>query len=174
MSKTLVTPDCIKHVLADESELDHLGEKLGFDKALMGNLRQLCSFDGRLKLGEGRVKKGKAGNCQLFDDVRWLQRKGSSTVEPAVGSNQHVYNSVPGLSASMAPGSLDTLLRPSKPLGVWVGEWKKVKAPAAALRLPSGSSLRGLSSDDAPPSLARQVSEIGRPAIERCCWSLSR
>ena len=60
MSKIVVTPDCIKRVLADERELDHLGEQLEFDKALMGNLRQLCNFDGRLKLGEGRVKKAKA------------------------------------------------------------------------------------------------------------------
>ena len=57
------------YVVADEAQLNHLGQQLELDWVTLGNLRQLCNFDGRLELGKDRSKKKKVDGWQLLEDI---------------------------------------------------------------------------------------------------------
>ena len=141
----LVSPQRRKYDITCKEDLEKLVGQLDLDAVLAGNLRQLCNFNTAgvdQSTGEKR-KKGRADNWSLLHKVVWLQRKGSTTVEPTVGTADYIYKTIPGLKDDLSMSSLYKLLAPQGPLQK--GVWLRVPCPPAALSLPSGSSPIGLS-----------------------------
>ena len=148
-----------KYIVSDEAELNALGTQLGLDSQTLSNLRQLCNFDGRLEIGKDRSKKKKVVGWQLLEDVVFLQKDGTSLLEPAIGSVDWVHKTVPGLSDCMKDTSLGKLMAPSG--RTWTGGWTRLqRTPAIVWQLGQGASLRinkfsGSASSDG--SVASQV-----------------
>ena len=70
----LVSPERVLYRVADEPALRELGGRLGLDKVVFGNLRQLCGWQA---VGDGRAARRIADDWQLLDDLCWLKRDGS-------------------------------------------------------------------------------------------------
>ena len=149
------------YVVADEAQLNHLGQQLELDWVTLGNLRQLCNFDSRLKLGKDRSKKKKVDGWQLLEDIVFFQKDGSTILEPAIGSADYVYDTVPGLSSCMSETSVAQLMRPSG--RKWTCGWRRlVQTPAAAWKLPHGASLRIEQFSGSTASYGSSASQVRR------------
>ena len=135
------------HVIDGEAELDELVGRLKLGGKLRGNLRQLCGWD---KVGADHKRRYEASGWMLRDDIFFLRRDGSDELVPVTGSVPKFFKSVVQTRGDMpfSEGSLGKCL-PSRETGKQSiehlkGGWRVVQRPMEALRLTTGSSLKGL------------------------------
>ena len=90
-----------------------------------------------------------------------FQKDGSTILEPAIGSADYVYDTVPGLSSCMSETSVAQLMRPSG--RKWTCGWRRlVQTPAAAWKLPHGASLRIEQFSGSTASYGSSASQVRR------------
>ena len=125
----LVSPMRIVHFVPAERSrgepvLQALGAKYRLDVNDICNLRQLIGW---VNCGERQgvpVKgRGRSGNWQLLEAVRYLKHDEGSEIVPIIGTNEHIFKTVvlPHPCMNFERGSLNNLLAGSK---LHISKWR--------------------------------------------------
>ena len=160
----LVDPKCTVHIVEGKAGLAELTEKLELHWQLAGNLRQLCGWD---IVGDDRICRKIAEGWTLLEHVKWMQRRGSSTLLPVFGTapticTNHSCFQADGVNELALKKLLNGL---KKQAGVWSClNPGKVPPPPFVQNIQDGESLCGRTTngviEGVPPQQASREVDV--------------